>query len=144
MKSEKLWILTAAFCAVALIGGCATPLKNTVWVPEKLENQGAVKLIEPVPVWFEINETNMVYGNSGANRFSTVADIDPEKGTLSFRPGATTLMAGPNLGYEAKFNETMQAVRSYSISGKTLTVYDETGKPIATFKAGSPELKKRR
>lgn len=144
MKFHQYLILTAFFCAAMLVGGCSVPLKNTIWVPEKLENQGAVKLIEPVPVWFEINETNMVYGNSGANRFSTVADIDQEKGTLSFRPGATTLMAGPNLGYEAKFNETMKAIRSYSISGKTLTVYGEDGKPVATFKAGSPELKTRK
>ena len=144
MKINKIWMAVAAFCAAMLIGGCSTPLNNTVWVPEKLENQGAVKLIEPVPVWFEINETNMVYGNSGANRFSTVADVDQAKGTLSFRPGATTLMAGPNLGYETKFNETMRAIRSYSISGKTLTVYDENGKVVATFKAGSPDLKKRK
>lgn len=144
MRMHQFSIMAAACCAAMLIGGCSTPLKNTVWVPEKLENQGAVKLIEPVPVWFEINDTNMVYGNSGANRFSTVADIDQEKGTLSFRPGATTLMAGPNLGYETKFNETMRAIRSYSISGKTLTVYDENGKVVATFKAGSPDLKKRK
>lgn len=144
MKSEKLRILMAACCAAILSGGCSSPLKNTVWVPEKLENQGTAKLVKPVPVWFEINETNMVHGSSGANRFSTVADIDQEKGTLTFRPGSTTLMAGPNLEYEMKFTETMRAVRSYSISGKILTVYDENGNPVATFRAGSPELKKRR
>ena len=38
----------------------------------------------------------------------------------------------------------MRAIRSYSISGKTLTVYDENGKVVATFKAGSPDLKKRK
>ncbi|MBS1371529.1 MAG: META domain-containing protein [Lentisphaeria bacterium] len=144
MKLRKSGIFLAALCAAGLIGGCAAPLKNTVWVPEKLENQGSVKLVEPVPVWFEINETNMVYGNSGANRFSTVADVDQEKGALSFRPGAATLMAGPNLGYETKFNETMKAVRSYSICGDTLTVYDENGRELGTFKAGSPELKKQK
>lgn len=50
-------------------------------------------------------------------------------------------MAGPNLGYESKFLETMNAVRRYSISGDTLTVYDANGKELATFKAGSAELK---
>ena len=62
-------------------------------------------------------------------------------GELSFAPGAATLMAGPNLGYESKFLETMNAVRRYSISGDTLTVYDANGKELATFKAGSAELK---
>ena len=142
MKFKKTGGFLAALGAAILIGGCATaPLKNTVWVPEKLDNQGDVKLIEPTPVWFEIYETGKVFGHGGVNRFSSQATIDPEKGELLFAPGAATLMAGPNLGYESKFLETMNAVRRYSISGDTLTVYDANGKELATFKAGSAELK---
>ncbi|MDR0933357.1 MAG: META domain-containing protein [Victivallales bacterium] len=128
-----------AFCGaigiVALIAGCATQLKNTVWIPDLPEGQ------DSSPAWFEISETNTVHGNSGVNRFTTMAVTDPDKGTLSFLPGASTLMTGPNLDYETQFKAMLQAVRSYSIQQKKLTLYDTDGKTLATFKVGSSEIK---
>lgn len=145
MTGKKIGLFMAASVALLLAGGCASAsLKNTVWVPERLENQGEVRLVGDTPAWFEIYETNQVFGNSGVNRFSLLATVDPEKGELSFAPGMTTLMAGPNLGYEQKFSETLNAVRKYSIKGEILTVYDGNGKAIGTFRVGPVELKHRK
>lgn len=147
-----------------LVGGCATDqegsvkekpaavdpgstsvsLRNTVWVPEHIEHQGNVKLVGGAVAWFEIHETGKVFGCSGVNRFSSQAAIDAEKGELSFAGGVSTLMAGPNLGYERKFTQTMNAIRKYSISGDILTVYNETGEKLATFKAGPDSVKKQK
>lgn len=139
------WKAAALGLAALLIGGCASAsLKNTVWVPERLENQGDVKLVGDTPAWFEICETGKVFGCSGVNRFSSQAVIGPEKGELSFTSGPATLMAGPNLGYEKKFTETLNAVRRYSIHGDTLTVADGDGKVLGTFKAGAAEVKERK
>ncbi len=120
------------------------PLRNTVWVPVTLANQGGVTLHGDTSPWFEIYDAGKVFGNSGVNRFSTQATMDEEKGELSFAAGITTLMAGPDLGYEQKFTETINAVRKYSISGDILSVYDADGKLLGTFRAGSDDVKKKK
>ena len=50
-------------------------------------------------------------------------------------------MAGPNLPSENAFLKVLESTRSYQLSGETLTLLDENGKPIATFKAGPHEWK---
>ncbi|MBS1371528.1 MAG: META domain-containing protein [Lentisphaeria bacterium] len=143
MKITKLGIVSAAIGAIAFIGGCASdaPLKETVWTPVKIENQGSVGLVQQQPVWFSISEEDKVSGNAGVNLImGSVSAAD--EGKLVFNPLATTRMAGPNLPYESIFLEALRDSRTYKIMDETLQVYDGNGKLLATFTVGPESLKK--
>ena len=143
MKINKIWMAVAAFCAAMLIGGCAVtdvPLKETVWIPVSGSPVQAPATGDGVRAWFSIDRENRLTGNGGVNQIigsvKTAGD-----GKLIFNPPATTRMAGPNLPYESAFLKALEETRSYQLSGETLTLLDQNGKPLAIFKAGSEELK---
>ena len=143
MQMVKTGIISAAIGVAIFLGGCAVsdlPLKETVWV------QVPDSLVEPAPVvkrepaWFLIDRGNRLTGNGGVNQI--IGSVKTaEDGKLVFNPPATTRMAGPNLPSENAFLKVLESTRSYQLSGETLTLFDENGKPVATFKAGPQEWK---
>ena len=143
MQIIKSGIIGAALGVIAFLGGCAVsdlPLKETVWVqvPDSLVQPAPV--VKEEPAWFLIDRENRLSGNGGVNQI--IGSVKTaEDGKLVFNPPATTRMAGPNLPYENAFLKVLENTRSYRLSGETLTLFDENGKPIATFKAGLPERK---
>ena len=137
MKFMKSGILSAAVGILILAGGCASDaaLKETVWTPVKLENQGTVGLVQDQPVWFSVT------GNGGVNTIIGTAAV-AEDGKLVFEPLATTRKAGPNLAYEAIFLNALNATRTYQIKEETLQVFDKGGNLLATFTVGPESLTK--
>mgnify|MGYP000427037297 CR=1 FL=1 len=134
MKFMKSGILSAAVGILILAGGCASDaaLKETVWTPVKLENQGTVGLVQDQPVWFSVGSDNKVIGTAAV----------AEDGKLVFEPLATTRKAGPNLAYEAIFLNALNATRTYQIKEETLQVFDKGGNLLATFTVGPESLTK--
>ena len=143
MKFMKSGILSAAVGILILAGGCASDaaLKETVWTPVKLENQGTVGLVQDQPVWFSVGSDNKVTGNGGVNTIIGTAAV-AEDGKLVFEPLATTRKAGPNLAYEAIFLNALNATRTYQIKEETLQVFDKGGNLLATFTVGPESLTK--
>ena len=143
MQIMKTGIICAAIGAIVFLGGCAAvtdvPLKETVWV----EVPGSP--VQPSPVgdgeraWFSIDRENRLTGNGGVNRITGSVSKAAE-GELVFNPPAITRMAGPNLPYESAVLEALRNTRTYQLSGETLTLFDENGKPLAIFKAESKKL----
>ena len=143
MRIAKSSIISAAIGVIAFLGGCAVtdvPLKETVWIPVSGSPVQAPATGDGVRAWFSIDRENRLTGNGGVNQIigsvKTAGD-----GKLIFNPPATTRMAGPNLPSENAFLKVLESTRSYQLSGETLTLLDENGKPIATFKAGPHEWK---
>ena len=134
MKFMKSGILSAAVGILILAGGCASDaaLKETVWTPVKLENQGTVGLVQDQPVWFSVGGVNTIIGTAAV----------AEDGKLVFEPLATTRKAGPNLAYEAIFLNALNATRTYQIKEETLQVFDKGGNLLATFTVGPESLTK--
>lgn len=142
MKYVKSGMTVIALGLLALLSGCASgpELKNTVWTPVKLENQGDTGLIQDQPVWFAIDKNDKVSGNGGTNMIlgSTVAAGD---GKLVFDKLATTRATGPNIGYENLFLKTLNETRTYRIDGDNLQLYGKDGNLLATFTVGSQSFK---
>lgn len=143
MQIVKTGIISAAIGVITFLGGCAVsdlPLKETVWVqiPDSTVQPSPAGRNEPA--WFLIDRGNRLTGNGGVNQI--IGSVKTaEDGKLVFNPPATTRMAGPNLPSENAFLKVLESTRSYQLSGETLTLLDEDGKPIATFKAGPHEWK---
>lgn len=143
MRISKSGIISAAIGVIAFLGGCAVtdvPLKETVWIPVSGSPVQAPATGDGVRAWFSIDRENRLTGNGGVNQI--IGSVKTaEDGKLIFNPPATTRMAGPNLPYESAFLKALEETRSYQLSGDTLTLLDQNGKPLAIFKAGSEELK---
>lgn len=74
-------------------------------------------------------------GSTGINIFDFGYKADPKSHALSFSDGPVTLMAGsPEESEDERlFLDGLMKTRSYSLSGKTLTLYDEAGRALLEF-----------
>lgn len=74
-----------------------------------------------------------LHGNVGCNLFNTTVTLDPaDVSSITIAPGATTMMACPNMDVETKVLRSMEQVRAVKAGeaeGEMLLV-DETGKTL--------------
>lgn len=89
--------------------------------------------LDGVNIFFD-SEENTVHGNTGCNYFNGGITFDAQKpNSLSFMQMAVTMRMCENSDIERKMLVALEQTATYSIDGKTLTLYDEKGQPVATL-----------
>ena len=80
---------------------------------DRCEEKGEKVLEEGLPQMdFNMAEKKL-HGNTGCNLFNTTITLDPEDvSSITIAPGATTMMACPNMDLETSVLQSMDQVRS--------------------------------
>jgi heat shock protein HslJ len=162
---EPLMALEAAFLAalgdvttfhetvdgLTLTGGATTltfateppaeplPLTGTTWVLTSIATGDAVSsTVAGTEVSLDLADDGQASGTAGCNRFSGGYEVDGT--SLGFGPLAATKMFCDEEGVmeqEQSVFAALEASRSFTIDGSTLTLADESGAMLLTFE-GSP------
>ena len=117
MKMKK--VLFYAFLLPAFVGmmfSCSdvkTDVKKLEGKWNVVEVKGEKVLEEGLPQMdFNMAEKKL-HGNTGCNLFNTTITLDPEDvSSITIAPGATTMMACPNMDLETSVLQSMDQVRS--------------------------------
>jgi heat shock protein HslJ len=119
------FLATALLLCLFTIG--QTKLDKTKWVVTQLYQDRSAEQIRQKKVFIEFNTAeNQAWGNCGCNQFNST--IERKGNRLRFNAAMTTKMAcmGPNT--EQKFLEALQNTTRYTVSGKTLTLFQNNTK----------------
>jgi heat shock protein HslJ len=135
-----LVLTTLAACSLvrpppALARASAVPLLDTHW---RLSQIGGEVIDNPVgerAVSVSLTASNSaVTGNSGCNRMSGRYALEGDM--LKFDAlVATKMYCESRMQLEQSFTNALLSVIRWRITGQTLELFDETGKPVATFTA---------
>ena len=105
-------VLFYAFLLPAFVGmmfSCSD-VKTDV---KKLEGKWNVVEVKGEKVLEEGLPQKKLHGNTGCNLFNTTITLDPEDvSSITIAPGATTMMACPNMDLETSVLQSMDQVRS--------------------------------
>lgn len=109
-------------------------LEGTSWKISAM-NTGSALVSKEGGITLNFVSDKRAGGSTGINIIDFGYKADPKKHTLSFSDGPVTLMAGsPEESEDERlFLDGLMKTRSYSISGKTLTLYDEKGSALLEF-----------
>lgn len=128
-------VLMVGCTAMAPAASVDEPLENTYWKLNRLgetpvtavDNQREAHLVLHA-------EEARVAGSGGCNRLMGSYDLEGE--ALSFGRLATTMMACPaGMQTERAFLDALEEVAAWEVDGKTLTLSDADGEPLARFEA---------
>lgn len=116
-EDEK--VLFYAFLLPAFVGmmfSCSdvkTDVKKLEGKWNVVEVKGEKVLEEGLPQMDFNMAENKLHGNTGCNLFNTTITLDPEDvSSITIAPGATTMMACPNMDLETSVLQSMDQVRS--------------------------------
>lgn len=100
---------------------------NGILDPKGFKNQEALT--------FEFNASEKTYfGNSGCNSIrGSIVENDGQK--LILGPGATTMMACPDMKVEQAIGKALLDTRKYKIENNQLSLLDSAGNPLIKFQA---------
>lgn len=138
-------LLMVGVAALSSLAACAPAasqaggeITGKVWVLDSLN--GATP-VSGTTITAEFNEDGSVGGSGGCNRYSgqyTVAGGDIQIN----QPMASTMMACEQavMEQESTYFQALGAAKSFAVNGDQLTLNDEGGKAIVTFKAQSQSL----
>ena len=115
-------VLFYAFLLPAFVGmmfSCSdvkTDVKKLEGKWNVVEVKGEKVLEEGLPQMdFNMAEKKL-HGNTGCNLFNTTITLDPEDvSSITIAPGATTMMACPNMDLETSVLQSMDQVRSVKV-----------------------------
>ena len=115
------------------------PLIGTNWSLESVHTAQAVSsVISDTTLTAVFDNNGRVSGSSGCNRYFAGYNFT---GTTIFMSGTgSTKMActGPGvMDQESRFLHLLSVTRSYTIEGDQLSLLDENGRPVLTFRAGA-------
>lgn len=69
-----------------------------------------------------------LHGNAGCNNFNAAFELDPAKaGAIKLSPGASTMMACPNMETESKVLKALETVSSVKKAGAGLQLLNNSG-----------------
>lgn len=89
--------------------------------------------VEGVDIFFDIPELT-VHGNTGCNSFNGGIIIDPQKAnSISFSQMGVTMRMCENADTERKMLVALEETSTYSVSGKTLRLYNDKGHEVAVL-----------
>jgi heat shock protein HslJ len=100
---------------------------NDILDPKGFKNKEALT--------FEFDASAKTYfGNAGCNSIRGAIKENDSRNLL-LGPGATTMMACPDMSIEQAISKALIDTRSYSIENNILTFINETGETLITFQA---------
>lgn len=104
---------------------------NGLWKFVKLD--GKKVEVDGVNIFFDISELT-VHGNTGCNYFNGGITVDPQiANSVSFSEMAVTMRLCENADVERQMLVALEEASTYSVSGKTLTLYGDNGQEVATL-----------
>jgi heat shock protein HslJ len=113
-------------------------LENTYWKLTQVHDLPISASAKNAPYLVLNSETRRISGSGGCNRLVGGYILNGDR--LTFRQTAGTMMACvEGMDTEMAFLQALQQVKSWSITGQHLELFDTDGKRIATFEAGKVE-----
>jgi len=104
---------------------------NGQWMFSTLE--GKKVEVDGVNIFFDIPEQK-VHGNTGCNYFNGTITIDSHKpNSISFSQMAVTMRMCENSDTERQMLVALEETSTYSVSGKTLRLFNSKGHEVATL-----------
>ena len=134
-------MLAAAAIALTAAPALAQPapasLENTYWKLTELGGK-SIAATSQEPHFILHSDTRRVSGAGGCNRFIGGYQLDGD--LLTFGQTAGTMMAcGDEMQTERGFFTALRQVRKARVSGRQLTLLDDTDRPVARFEAVDPK-----
>jgi len=130
---KKIFILLSAIPLISsIICGCVSSgpdypvICNVMWVPES----------GPADAALQLNPYGRAAGFTGNNRFFAPAEFDAA-GNLRFGAIAMTRAAGPHGEFERRMMQALGETRRWRRDGSRLTLYDQAGTVLMTFRAAA-------
>ncbi len=121
----------------------ATLLEKSNWVATEIRDGSGS--LSPVVEGSRVTaafKAGQVTGNASVNTYNATYSTSAED-AITFGPGATTMMAGPEplMAQETNYLAALQDARAYSVSAEKLELFDEAGKVVVAFEgAVAPRL----
>lgn len=113
---------------------CGQPqasLTNTNWRLAYLGQEEIVSEADQQAMRLTLAEDGSLQGHGGCNRLRGSYQQDGDN--LTFGPLAMTKMACPALATETAFVQALDAARHSKLEGQTLTLFDDSNQPVASF-----------
>ena len=119
------------------VSSSASRLHGSSWILARLHTDGKnLNLVPTAPITLQFQQSDGTYiGSSGCNYYNGAYDISGDRLTFKFKSVTQVACVGPIMSQEVTYLNTMQQVRVYELSGKTLTLKDGGGGAILIFTA---------
>lgn len=116
----------AIFAVILMAVGCKSNDKMLLSAHEwqLKEMTGAQMPAEAPEILF--TDSTAVYGSAGCNRFFGTYTAD-EKGTMTIKPGGSTMMFCPDMQFEDQYLKALATVASYKVSADKLELLNADG-----------------
>ncbi|MCH3885586.1 META domain-containing protein [Tenacibaculum aquimarinum] len=132
MKFTKIVLL---LMCVVVFQSCATKEKETLstgnWLLASINN-APINKSNVLPTLSVDIEKMMLFGNGGCNNYSgSIKSIT--QGNISIGNIASTSKACVNRNIESDYYKALNTIKTYTVSGKELTFFDEDGSVVLLF-----------
>jgi len=110
-------------------------LEGVSWILTQMTTVGGQTEIVQVGVSAEF-DGSAISGTSGCNRYH--ASYEAQGSSISFGPiaGTKKLCGDPEDGTETRYLQLLADVGSYRISGRSMSMNDQSGTPVLQFSQG--------
>ena len=156
MRDRLIFLTVLVLCLITL-SACANPfssifggssaatsisslprrLSGSSWVLTQLHADGKNRTLVPTaPITLQFQQSDGTYlGSSGCNYYNGAYVISGERLTFKFKSVTQVACVGPIMSQEVTYLNTMQQVRNYQLSGRTLMLKDRIDEVILIFTA---------
>jgi heat shock protein HslJ len=142
-------VLTLSACAnpfSSILGGSNTAssvpsstarLSGSSWVLTQLHADGQIRTLVPTaPVTLQFQRGDGTYiGSSGCNYYNGVYFVSGGRLTFKFKSVTQVACVGPIMSQEVTYLNTMQHVRNFELSDRSLTLRNNSDEVILIFAA---------
>jgi len=146
MKPARAWVLVPVLALAFALPACGSDddgsteqnpadLEGVSWILTQMTTVGGQTQIVDVGVNAQFDGST-ISGNSGCNQYH--ASYQAQGASISFGPiGATMKLCGePENGTETRYLQLLGDVGSYRISGRSMSMNDQSGTPVLQFSQG--------
>ena len=156
MRDRLIFLTVLVICLLAL-SACANPfssilggssaatsvssaplrLSRSSWVLTQLHADGKNRTLVPTaPITLQFQQGDGTYiGSSGCNYYNGAYVVSDGRLTLKFKSVTQVACAGPIMSQEVTYLNTLQHVRSYELSSRSLMLRDGGDEIILVFAA---------
>lgn len=146
MRPARAWLLVPLLVLAFALPACGSDdegsteqnpadLEGVSWILTQMTTVGGQTQIVDVGVNAQFDGST-ISGNSGCNQYH--ASYEAQGSSISFGPiaGTMKLCGEPENGTETRYLQLLGDVGSYRISGRSMSMNDQSGTPVLQFSQG--------